>query len=149
MLDAALCRRDSDDITLMLAHRAFSSGLPLGKERRHVVDLLRGFDHEHCEAWDALSRLFGTGVRHKEWYSFGMVVAHHVRLPRPSRTTSRSLPALIMWFQQNWPHIEPQISTFHFLDAGDRGIDRDRQVRETGGGWRSGIGNVIPVKSLT
>jgi hypothetical protein len=116
----------------------------LGKERKQVLNLVGGFDHEHCEAWTALNRLFGTGVRHKEWYSFGMVIAHHMNIARPSRTARRSVPALILWFQQNWPHIEPQIQTFHFLDEDGQRIDKEREIRETGSGWSCGPDDASP-----
>jgi hypothetical protein len=106
--------------------------LPLHKERAHILGVLNGFDAETCQAWSALRNLFGSGVRHKEWLSFAIIIAHHLAIPMPSRATRRSFPVLLMWFQENWAAIEPHISMFRFLDDEEKSIDNDREGHDIG-----------------
>jgi hypothetical protein len=108
---------------------------PVGKERAQVLGILNGFDHENCRAWSALRKLFGSGVRHKEWSSFAMVIAHHLNIPMPSRATRRSFPVLLLWFEENWEVVKPHISMFRFLDEDENPIDNDREARDNGIPW--------------
>jgi hypothetical protein len=103
----------------------------IGKQGKRVAELLSGFDFEGCEAWKALKKAFGAGLRHRELYSVGCVLAAEFGLPNPSRDTQRSMAVLIKWFQTNWSAIEPILPSIHVLDADLNPINEARELAES------------------
>jgi hypothetical protein len=104
---------------------------PLGKEKSHISEILRTFDFESCEAWQAITHRFSTGIRHRELCSIALVIVRYFGVTKISRDARRSFPVLIKWFQDNWSEINPLIATMNLLDENEEVIDYDRELRES------------------
>jgi hypothetical protein len=104
---------------------------PVGKEKTHIGEILRTFDFESCDAWEAITHKFSTGIRHRELCSIALVIVRYFGVRKISRDARRSFPVLIKWFQDNWSEIEPLLSIMNLLDENEEVIDHDRELRES------------------
>jgi hypothetical protein len=101
-----------------------------GKDGQRVRQLIAGFDFEGCEAWQALKKSFGKGLRHRELYSLGLILSSEFALAPPTRDAQRSMAVLIKWFHDNWNLIEPILPVIQLLDAEMVPITEERERRE-------------------
>jgi hypothetical protein len=99
-----------------------------GKDGQHVEAILRSFTVEKSVAWDALTRHFSSGIRHRELCSIAFVLSHCFGFASISRDAPRSNPVVIKWFHDNWAGVKPVLSLVALHDDRDGIIDYHREL---------------------
>jgi hypothetical protein len=92
-----------------------------GREALVVSRTLGDFDHTKSPAWPELMALFGGKIKINELKSLATAIQTVFArdLPKLGRTTTRRMPLIVKWFDENWWFCSQVLPYFKFVDESD------------------------------